>query len=151
MKRTSPIPLMMIRLSKDSLTHVLPHSPATIVENLSCSNFPLDSITLINIVSTKRKSHNTARAQEKNLNKCHFPYISSAKWKRLFYIVPFSFTVESERIGALFSFFIFPFWNDFHFPHWSVMIAFIRMKKCKIKFYWDTPPRWCFCKFFFCE
>ena len=68
----------------------------------------------------------------KNLNKCHFPYFRAQSGKDYF-ILSVSINVESERIGALF----FLFWNDF-FPLWSVMIAFIRMKKCKIKFYWDS-------------
>lgn len=61
---------------------------------------------------------------------------SERQVEKISFIVRFSCNVERERIGTLF--FVF---NEF-FPLKSVMIAFIKMKKCKIKFYW-VPAR-CF-------
>lgn len=61
---------------------------------------------------------------------CHFPYFSSAKWKRFFIVRQLKRRTWKNR-SAIFCF------HDF-FSLWSVMLAFSRMKKCKIKLHWDA-------------
>lgn len=122
--------------------------PGEIIERCMCHWTACPDETLSKSWKFSRKLSNrqipgylrTSRRKRNHLsilNQSRFPvsvykaFFRAASWEDFLHIASVSWIGEREGIGTLFCF------HDF-FPLQSVMIAFIKMKKCKIKFHW-TP------------